>query len=125
MFSISSWNFRGLNRFSKQQEVQEVMHANEINVCAILKTHIVEINLKRICDSVFQNWDWVSNNSKCQGATRIIVGWDPGIVDLMILSYTDQVIHCQLKIIAKTKVYIVLSFMLVILLIIDATFGKA
>ncbi|XP_071712936.1 uncharacterized protein [Rutidosis leptorrhynchoides] len=46
---------------------------------------------------VFPSWNWSSNNQVCKRGTRIIISWDPGIVQLMILNVTDQVIHCFAK----------------------------
>ncbi|XP_071699632.1 uncharacterized protein [Rutidosis leptorrhynchoides] len=57
MFSLASWNIRGLNRI----------------------------------------WYWSSNSSLCQGGTRIIIGWDPDVVDIMVIAMSDQAIHCLVK----------------------------
>lgn len=89
MFSIASWNIRGMNRFPKHKEVQEVIRVNRISICAILESHIANVKLQKIYNNVFGNWDWISKNSSSLSSTRIIVGWDPGIVDVMVLSQTD------------------------------------
>ncbi|XP_071739660.1 uncharacterized protein [Rutidosis leptorrhynchoides] len=39
----------------------------------------------------------ISNNSVCRGGTRIIVGWDPGEVQVICVNMTDQVIHCAVR----------------------------
>lgn len=103
MFSISSWNIRAMNQLPKQKEVQEAVKTNCLSVCKVLESHIAAPNLQKICDLVFGNWLWMSNASDCVGGTRIIIGWDPSRVDLMVLSRSDQVIHCQFSIISDNK----------------------
>nr|GEX53503.1 hypothetical protein [Tanacetum cinerariifolium] len=51
-------------------------------------------NLSRICNRVLGRWDWVSNSSSCDSGTRIIVGWDPNNVNIMVLNQSSQVMHC-------------------------------
>ncbi|GKB74189.1 hypothetical protein Tco_0935601 [Tanacetum coccineum] len=40
MYSVASWNIRGLNRTPKQREVRQVINENNLNVCAILESHV-------------------------------------------------------------------------------------
>ncbi|XP_071714406.1 uncharacterized protein [Rutidosis leptorrhynchoides] len=58
------------------------------------ESHVNVARLTGICNFVFPSWSWSSNNSVCRSGTRIIVGWDPSMVHLMILSMTDQIMHC-------------------------------
>lgn len=95
MFSLAASNIRGMNLLPKQKEVQEMVRCNNLGICAILETHVLPSNLQRICNNVFGNWQWVSNSSSCIRYTRVIVGWDPGKVNLMVLNHIDQVLHCQ------------------------------
>lgn len=103
MFSIASWNIRGLNRIPKQKEVLEVVREKELSMCAILESHVDISKLQKECTRVFDRWKWSSNNQLCNRGTRIIVGWDPNVVDIMVLTQTDQVIHCQVQIISDKK----------------------
>lgn len=97
MVSLASWNIRGLNRVPKQQEVQQVVRDNQLSVCAVLESHVHFSKLQQICSKVFIHWNWNSNARKCVGGSRIIFGWDPQLVDLMLISDTDQVLHCQIS----------------------------
>lgn len=103
MFSIAAWNIRGLNVLPKQKEVQEVMVSNGLSICAVLESHVLLPKLQNVCSRVFSGWDWVSNNQQGSRGTRIIVGWDTNRTNLMVLSKSDQVIHCQVFIIAENK----------------------
>ncbi|KAI3827752.1 hypothetical protein L1987_01835 [Smallanthus sonchifolius] len=104
MDSIASWNVRGLNRPLKQREVQQIVSEHHLNVCAILESHVQVSNLSKVCCGVFKKWDWTSNGGICNRGTRIIVGWNNEMVDLMVLAQTEQVMHVQLvsKIDSKT-----------------------
>ncbi|XP_022040559.1 uncharacterized protein LOC110943111 [Helianthus annuus] len=54
------------------------------------ETHVNVSNLGKICKTVFRRWSWTSNGDVCQRGTRIILGWNPDEVDLMVLSQSDQ-----------------------------------
>nr|GEW08797.1 hypothetical protein [Tanacetum cinerariifolium] len=54
-------------------------------------------NMSRICNRVLSRWDWVSNCSSCDSGTRIIVGWDPNHVNIMVLNQSAQVMHCFIE----------------------------
>lgn len=103
MISMASWNIRGMNHVPKQNDVQQVVRENNLCVCAVLESHIHFSKLQKICSRVFTRWNWVSNVNHCAGGSRIILGWDPQLVDLMILSSSDQVIHCQVCVRADQK----------------------
>ncbi|XP_071700288.1 uncharacterized protein [Rutidosis leptorrhynchoides] len=87
MFSIAAWNIRGLNPTPKQNEVTDV-------VCAVLESHVTMDKLGGICNKVFPRWDWLSNANTCVRGTRILLGWDSDVVNVMVLAMTDQVVHC-------------------------------
>ncbi|GJY18408.1 RNA-directed DNA polymerase, eukaryota, reverse transcriptase zinc-binding domain protein [Tanacetum coccineum] len=88
--SIASWNIRGMNRTPKQKEVCQVITDNYLNVCAVLEYHVDIGKLERICTKVCVKWKWVSNASVCQKGSRIILGWNDDIVDLIVLSFSSQ-----------------------------------
>ena len=96
MVNIASWNIRGLNQSSKQKLVRQVILENSLSVCAVLETHLAKVNLAKVSSFVFPNWKWSSNSDLCNRGARILLGWDPCIVDLMILAQSDQVIHSQI-----------------------------
>ena len=95
MGSIASWNIRGLNRSLKQKEVRQVVSDNFLNLCAIIESHVDVSNLFDTCKKICSTWDWTSNGNLCSKGTRIILGWNTEVVDVMVLSQTNQVIHTQ------------------------------
>nr|GEY24077.1 hypothetical protein [Tanacetum cinerariifolium] len=51
MFSLATWNIRGLNRTPKQSEVRQVVNENQLSVCAILESHVDISALSKDCYS--------------------------------------------------------------------------
>ncbi|GJV08949.1 RNA-directed DNA polymerase, eukaryota, reverse transcriptase zinc-binding domain protein [Tanacetum coccineum] len=41
-------------------------------------------------------WNWSSNDHFCSKGSRIIVGWNPSEVDLVLISQDDQVVHTRI-----------------------------
>ncbi|XP_021991414.1 uncharacterized protein LOC110888182 [Helianthus annuus] len=70
------------------------------------ETHVNVSNLGKICKAVFRRWSWTSNGDVCQRGTRIILGWNPDEVDLMVISQSDQVIHTQVRFKADSKKFL-------------------
>ncbi|XP_052623751.1 uncharacterized protein LOC128129111 [Lactuca sativa] len=95
--SVGAWNVRGLNKSVKQKEVIDVIRCNNLGICAVIESHVKVLNLKSVCAKTFGQWDWISNNNSCEAGTRIIVGWNPRLFDVILLSQSKQVIHCYVK----------------------------
>ncbi|GJU32427.1 RNA-directed DNA polymerase, eukaryota, reverse transcriptase zinc-binding domain protein [Tanacetum coccineum] len=96
MYSIASWNIRGMNQALKQNEVRQVIHENALFVCAILESHVASSRLDFLCTKVFRSWNWTSNGSFCSKGSRIILGWNPNDVDMVTISQDAQVMHTRL-----------------------------
>ncbi|XP_035838027.1 uncharacterized protein LOC118485720 [Helianthus annuus] len=60
-----------------------------------METHVDSSNVSKVCQKVFNSWFWTTNASCCTKGTRIMLGWDPNVVDVMVLSQSDQVVHTQ------------------------------
>lgn len=88
------WNVRGLNNTTNQDQVIKLLGEDNYSLCGLLETHVKKRKLARICNHVLGNWNWVSNNSTCEGGTRIIVGWNPNNINVMVMEQSAQVIHC-------------------------------
>nr|GEY64713.1 RNA-directed DNA polymerase, eukaryota, reverse transcriptase zinc-binding domain protein [Tanacetum cinerariifolium] len=92
-----SENIRGLNRTPKQKEVRQVVNENNLRVCAILESHVDVAAIYDTCKKVCRRWKWTSNGSLCFKGSRIILGWNDNLVDVMIMAQTNQVMHVQLN----------------------------
>jgi exonuclease III len=97
MYSIASWNIRGMNQSPKQNEVWQVISENKLSVCAILESHVARSRLDVLCSKFFCNWDWTSNGHLCSKGSRIVLGWNQEEVDLNVISMADQVIHTSIR----------------------------
>ena len=84
-FKAFAWNVRGLNKTVNQDQVIQLLREDNYNLCGLLETHVKNKKITRICRHVFGNWDWVSNTASSVGGTRIIMGWDPNCINLMVM----------------------------------------
>ncbi|KAJ9545220.1 hypothetical protein OSB04_024927 [Centaurea solstitialis] len=98
MINIATWNIRGLNTRGKQIEVRDVIHENDVNICAIVESHVRVDMLDQVCNYTFGRWNWISNQASCDYGTRIILAWDGGIFDIMMLEMESQFMHCEVKV---------------------------
>ncbi|KAJ9541740.1 hypothetical protein OSB04_028246 [Centaurea solstitialis] len=88
--------WRGLNSLEKQQEVKSLIRNNNVHVCAVLESHVRVDSLRTVCSSTFGRWDWVSNQAHSDFGKRIILAWDADCVDVMLLEFHRQFVHCQI-----------------------------
>ncbi|XP_071708278.1 uncharacterized protein [Rutidosis leptorrhynchoides] len=72
--------------------------------------HVAIDRLSNICNSVFPTWLWTSNSSVCVKGTRIIVGWNPSIVQIMVLAVSDQALHCLVTTVADEPWVMMVDF---------------
>ncbi|GKA97932.1 RNA-directed DNA polymerase, eukaryota, reverse transcriptase zinc-binding domain protein [Tanacetum coccineum] len=86
MINLFSWNTKGLNNSTNQNQVIDLLHEGNYSICALLETKVKKKNLNRVCSNVLGNWHWISNNDVCVNRTGIVVGWDPQSVRVMVLS---------------------------------------
>ncbi|KAJ9535362.1 hypothetical protein OSB04_un001524 [Centaurea solstitialis] len=96
MVKIAIWNVRGLNMVSRRNEVKRLIFENGLEVCSLVETKVCGPRLRAICEEIFGNWLWVSNNSVCNGRTRVIVGWDPNKINLDVAAVFSQVVHTHI-----------------------------
>ncbi|GJX82852.1 hypothetical protein Tco_0332333 [Tanacetum coccineum] len=48
---------------------------------------------QRLCSKLFKQWQWTSNGLMCSKGSRIILGWNPDIVNVVVVSFDAQVMH--------------------------------
>lgn len=84
---VGIWNIRGMNQEKKQKEMKFFISEHNLNIYAILESHLREDKIDSICLKVFNNWNHYSNSCICNGGTRIILGWNPSQVSIMVLEF--------------------------------------
>ncbi|XP_020254213.1 uncharacterized protein LOC109831293 [Asparagus officinalis] len=92
----SFWNVRGLNKSSKQHLVKHHLQQYHLSFLALLETKIKAEKISIVAKRLSVNWKWVSNASSTSKA-RIILLWDPNILEVLIESLSDQQITCKVK----------------------------
>ncbi|KAJ9562241.1 hypothetical protein OSB04_007401 [Centaurea solstitialis] len=92
------WNIRGLNASEKQRELKSFLRVNDINLCAVLESHLKQDMLGSVVNNVFGRWSWISNQNVSLHGTRIIVAWNSSFMDVMVLENHPQFIHCEIKV---------------------------
>nr|GEV00594.1 hypothetical protein [Tanacetum cinerariifolium] len=73
---------------------KNVSNDDNFSLCSLLETHVKKKKLVSIYSRVLGRWEWASNNVSSNGGTRIIVGWHPNCVNVMIMKHFAQAIHC-------------------------------
>ncbi|XP_022002776.1 uncharacterized protein LOC110900170 [Helianthus annuus] len=79
-----------MDDFLRQGTIKTKKGASTPSSSVLNESHVEVSNLPKVCKAVFRWWNWTSNGGHCVKGTRIIVGWNPAILDVMVLSETDQ-----------------------------------
>ncbi|GKB04431.1 RNA-directed DNA polymerase, eukaryota, reverse transcriptase zinc-binding domain protein [Tanacetum coccineum] len=74
-------------------QVIRLLRDDNYSLCCLLETHVKKKKLASICSRILGRWEWASNNSSSFSGTRIIVGWDPNCINVMVMEQSDQAIH--------------------------------
>ncbi|GJZ53727.1 RNA-directed DNA polymerase, eukaryota, reverse transcriptase zinc-binding domain protein [Tanacetum coccineum] len=69
-----SFNMEWRDLLEDYSEAAENLVPDEVNGIAP--------KLKKVCETVYGQWEWISNISQCNGSCRITVGWNSDVVQL-------------------------------------------
>ncbi|XP_071740185.1 uncharacterized protein [Rutidosis leptorrhynchoides] len=94
---IATWNIRGANTLDKQNEVRNLIQTEKLSICAVLETHLKTKTVKDISNYIFGNWDWISNVKYSSNSCRMIIGWDPNKVRVMVIHMNKQATFCKVE----------------------------
>ncbi|GJY60420.1 RNA-directed DNA polymerase, eukaryota, reverse transcriptase zinc-binding domain protein [Tanacetum coccineum] len=88
-------------------ELVKLMKVERLQLLAILETHLKPKNIANVCNGVFGSWNWISNVADSPSSCRIVVGWNPLVVKVMMLHSSKQSILCLVETIPdKIKIFI-------------------
>ena len=104
---IAAWNIRGMTDTSKHDEVKSLISENGISMCGVIETRLNKKIANNVCKDVFGNWYWENNSVDCIRGCRIAVTWDPGVLDAVLVSKSDQVMHFLVTDILSSKSFYV------------------
>ncbi|KAJ9536697.1 hypothetical protein OSB04_un000082 [Centaurea solstitialis] len=71
------------------------------------ETHVRSDALLNVASKVFGRWQWVSNQTHCPFGTRILIGWDEALFELMVLDMSEQFVNCQIKVRGTSTIFFV------------------
>ncbi|GKB78287.1 RNA-directed DNA polymerase, eukaryota, reverse transcriptase zinc-binding domain protein, partial [Tanacetum coccineum] len=67
------------------------------------ESHVDVVAIYDTCKKVCRRWKWTTNRSICPKGSRIILGWNDDLVDIMTMAQTNQVMHVQVNTRANNK----------------------
>ncbi|XP_020253878.1 uncharacterized protein LOC109830936 [Asparagus officinalis] len=83
-------------QFSGLHSLVHGVHAQHTDPEALLETKIKDILLPGITRKIAKTWNWMSNVRSLIKA-RILILWNPNMLDIQLISCTDQSITCIVK----------------------------
>ncbi|KAK4397505.1 hypothetical protein Sango_1587100 [Sesamum angolense] len=93
---IGFWNVRGFNRPLKHNGVAHLIKNNRLCLLGILETKLTTSAIARIINRTFPGWCQTNNFDVIAGG-RILIIWNPAVIDLVPKDISPQVIHCRAK----------------------------
>ncbi|KAL2225249.1 UNVERIFIED_CONTAM: Retrovirus-related Pol polyprotein from type-2 retrotransposable element R2DM, partial [Sesamum indicum] len=91
---IGFWNVRGFNRPLKHNGVAHLIKNNRLCLLGILETKLAASSIQTILSRSLPGWCQANNFDTIAGG-RILVVWDPAIIDIHPVDISPQVIHCR------------------------------
>ncbi|GJR51139.1 RNA-directed DNA polymerase, eukaryota, reverse transcriptase zinc-binding domain protein [Tanacetum coccineum] len=58
---MNGWTEEMKSYSDKQKEVKKLIQEEGLQLCAILETHVKYKNIKKTCETVFGNWEYITN----------------------------------------------------------------
>ncbi|KAL0350198.1 UNVERIFIED_CONTAM: hypothetical protein Sradi_4169000 [Sesamum radiatum] len=93
---IGFWNVRGFNRPLKHNGVAHLIKNNQLCLLGILGTKLTTSAIARIINRSFLRWCQINNFDTIANG-RILIIWNPAVIDLVPEDISPQVIHCRAK----------------------------
>ncbi|KAL0381232.1 UNVERIFIED_CONTAM: hypothetical protein Sangu_0187500 [Sesamum angustifolium] len=91
---IGFWNVRGFNRPLKHNGVAHLIKNNQLCLLGILETKLTTSAIARIINRTFPGC-CQTNNFDVIAVGRILVIWNPAVIDLVPEDISPQMIHCR------------------------------
>nr|GEU34116.1 RNA-directed DNA polymerase, eukaryota, reverse transcriptase zinc-binding domain protein [Tanacetum cinerariifolium] len=85
----------------KQKEVKKLIQEEGLQFCAILETHVKFKNIKKTCEIVFGEWEYITNDEDNNKGCRIMIGWNNRKIQAWLISQLRQCIFLMVETIYK------------------------
>ncbi|GJT58261.1 hypothetical protein Tco_0993315 [Tanacetum coccineum] len=79
-----------LNKVDLDSEIKEMFIVEESHGSKPKGASTPFNDVPDVCSKVFKYWEWTSNAHVCTKGCRIILGWHMDVVNVVVLSQTDQ-----------------------------------
>ncbi|KAL0326639.1 UNVERIFIED_CONTAM: hypothetical protein Sangu_1741900 [Sesamum angustifolium] len=93
---IGFWNVRCFNRPLKHNGVAHLIKNNRLCLLGILEMKLTTSAIARIINQIFPGW-CQTNNFDVIAVGRILIIWNPAVINLVPEDISPQVIHCRVK----------------------------
>ena len=103
---IASWNIRGLTAPAKQMRVRDFMVQKKVDIMGILECKIKQESLDFLMRSSFAGWSQCNNFGE-HPASRILILWRPGPVEIEVVNCLSQLIHLRITCKVTSRVFLV------------------
>nr|GEW93836.1 hypothetical protein [Tanacetum cinerariifolium] len=70
---INDWSEEMKSHSDKQKEVKKLIQEEGLQLCAILETHVKFKNIKKICENVFEEWEYITNGEDNNKGCKIMI----------------------------------------------------
>ncbi|GJZ54068.1 RNA-directed DNA polymerase, eukaryota, reverse transcriptase zinc-binding domain protein [Tanacetum coccineum] len=104
-FKIGTYNIIGLSSSDKQKEVMNCIREDNLQVCAILETHLNSKKVDKVCERIYGRWNWISNVRYCNKGCIIMIGWNEGEVSIFVIHMARQYVLLKMETINNIKMY--------------------
>lgn len=96
MNPIGCWNVRGANDPSKHIEIRKFVLDNRVNCFALVETKLKARKVDELVNKLWPGWGYF-HNGRDNSRARILVIWNPSLVQLKIEEHSNQFIHTSIE----------------------------
>lgn len=93
--NIGSWNVRDLNGPLTQNKVADLVRQHNLTIFGLVETKLMLDRIHSFMHRKFRDWSWCSNLNTVEGG-RILIMWNPLLVDCNPRDITKQAVHCSI-----------------------------
>lgn len=94
MLRIGAWNIRGAHQVIKQDQCKQLISTHQLAVLAVLETKLnLAISIKA-AEYINPRWKFIHNHNEATYG-RILILYNPNLVQLSPILSTPQLIHCH------------------------------
>jgi len=94
-----------------------------VSFCVVLESHVCSNNFNKVCSKICPRWNWNSNAISCFAGIRIIISWNPVVLEVDTMHSLNQVIHCKVRLKNLNKSFLISVELAAITMYTEEIFG--